>query len=429
MEVLSLGEKIKKLRKDKNLTLKELAGDRITAAQISHIERDKSHTSYEVLEYLSERLDVSVEYLLENKEIQSKKIVENLIVESEILVKTNKFEKAEMKLNKAIDICEEFELDDIGKCYFLIADIRKREHNLDDAIEKIQKALYFFIKNEDKTNIFLSYIKIGEVYIDREIHIVAIDYLKLAQQMLGSIKDENSITKEEFSDSVKRLYNNFVTCYSRDNNPENALIYIQKLEEIDQIKPKQLNELLIEAESLFKVGNYDSSKEVYEEALKIVNEDESKDIMADIYFNMADVYTKSGDVENALVYSNKAFEINKNSQDDKLIKSLFRVTDAYINKKDYDLAIKYCKIALATALRNRDKKTEFEALKKYSHIMLKKGDINAALENLVKSAEIAENLQDKKELYDLYVELGMMYENISDEKQFYYYKKAINIVK
>ena len=47
MNILSLGEKIKKLRKEKNMTLKELAGDRITAAQISHIERDKSHTSSE----------------------------------------------------------------------------------------------------------------------------------------------------------------------------------------------------------------------------------------------------------------------------------------------------------------------------------------------------------------------------------------------
>ena len=70
MNILSLGEKIKKLRKEKNMTLKELAGDRITAAQISHIERDKSHTSYELLEYLSERLDVSIDYLLETKEMQ-----------------------------------------------------------------------------------------------------------------------------------------------------------------------------------------------------------------------------------------------------------------------------------------------------------------------------------------------------------------------
>ena len=95
MNILSLGEKIKKLRKEKNMTLKELAGDRITAAQISHIERDKSHTSHELLEYLAYQLDVSVDYLLETKEMQSKKITDNLILQSEILIKCNDLEKAE----------------------------------------------------------------------------------------------------------------------------------------------------------------------------------------------------------------------------------------------------------------------------------------------------------------------------------------------
>ena len=87
MEILSLGEKIKKLRKEKSLTLKELAGDRITAAQISHIERDKSHTSYELLEYLANKLEVSVDYLIETKDMQAKKITDNLIIQSEIYIK------------------------------------------------------------------------------------------------------------------------------------------------------------------------------------------------------------------------------------------------------------------------------------------------------------------------------------------------------
>ena len=69
MDILSLGEKIKRLRKERNMTLKELAGDRITAAQISHIERDKSNTSHELLEYLSHQLEVSIDYLLETKEM------------------------------------------------------------------------------------------------------------------------------------------------------------------------------------------------------------------------------------------------------------------------------------------------------------------------------------------------------------------------
>ena len=110
MNILSLGEKIKKLRKEKNLTLKELAGDRITAAQISHIERDKSHTSQELLEYLANQLDVSVDYLLETKEMQSKKLTDNLILKGEILIKCNDLEKAENQLNEVIKICDEYKV-------------------------------------------------------------------------------------------------------------------------------------------------------------------------------------------------------------------------------------------------------------------------------------------------------------------------------
>ena len=105
MEILSLGEKIKKLRKEKSLTLKELAGDRITAAQISHIERDKSHTSYELLEYLANKLEVSVDYLIETKDMQAKKITDNLIIQSEIYIKCKDFQKAKEEINKAMNIC------------------------------------------------------------------------------------------------------------------------------------------------------------------------------------------------------------------------------------------------------------------------------------------------------------------------------------
>ena len=45
MEILSLGEKIKRRRKELNMTLKDLAGDRITPGQISLVESGKSNPS------------------------------------------------------------------------------------------------------------------------------------------------------------------------------------------------------------------------------------------------------------------------------------------------------------------------------------------------------------------------------------------------
>jgi len=74
MEILSLGEKIKKRRKELDLTLKNLAGDRITAGQISLIESGKSNPSMDLLEYLAGALKVSVEHLMETEETQASKI-------------------------------------------------------------------------------------------------------------------------------------------------------------------------------------------------------------------------------------------------------------------------------------------------------------------------------------------------------------------
>ncbi|EOU1975017.1 helix-turn-helix transcriptional regulator, partial [Clostridium perfringens] len=74
MEILSLGEKIKRRRKELNMTLKELAGERITPGQISLVESGRSNPSMDLLEYIAITLNTSVEYLMETEKTQAEKI-------------------------------------------------------------------------------------------------------------------------------------------------------------------------------------------------------------------------------------------------------------------------------------------------------------------------------------------------------------------
>ena len=74
MDILSLGEKIKKRRKELNMTLKDLAGERITPGQISLVESGRSNPSMDLLEYLSKQLKTSIEYLMESEATQAKRI-------------------------------------------------------------------------------------------------------------------------------------------------------------------------------------------------------------------------------------------------------------------------------------------------------------------------------------------------------------------
>ena len=71
MEILTLGEKIKRRRKELEMTLKDLAGDRITPGQISLVESGRSNPSMDLLEYLANSLHTSVEYLMESEETQA----------------------------------------------------------------------------------------------------------------------------------------------------------------------------------------------------------------------------------------------------------------------------------------------------------------------------------------------------------------------
>ncbi|MBS5788684.1 MAG: helix-turn-helix transcriptional regulator [Clostridioides difficile] len=425
MEILSLGEKIKKLRKEKNMTLKELAGDRITAAQISHIERDKSHTSYDLLEYLSEKLGVSVEYLLENKEIQSKKLTDNLILKIEIYINTDKLYEAEETINKTLEICKKYDLvENYGRCSFLLANIRLKQDQFDSSVVNFEKALYFFIRKNDTISIFNCYLNIGKVYMKQKLYSVAITHFKFAEEIIG----ENEF--EDFN-AYKDLYSNMALCFIKINKPDKSLYYVEKVNELDCKNgvESEVELLVLKANSLFKLGKLEESMVLFKKALKLLDSDNNKNILANVYLNISDVYSHTGNVDKVIEYSQKAYDIKTDSCDDHMMEGLFKIIDAYIQKGDFSIAKKYCKLALASSIKNKDKISEYKVLKKYSDICREQGESNLSVEYLTKSIDIVSILGEKKVLAGMYIDLGRIYSDISKDKELEYYQKGLDMYK
>ena len=425
MNILSLGEKIKKLRKEKNMTLKELAGDRITAAQISHIERDKSHTSHELLEYLANQLDVSVDYLLETKEMQSKKLTDNLILQSEILIKCNELEKAENQLREAKEICNEYKiLDNYGKCNFLLADINFKKDKYSESVISYEKALHCFIRNNDKEKVFRCYLNIGKIYMLEEFYKGAVIQFDFAENVLEQIQLEDT-------DMYKDLYSKIAYCYIKLNDNEKSLYYTKKMDEVDlkNNPEEELNVLMLKANNLLNLGEYETSKEYLKKALKILDKDKNKTELASIYLTISDVYKDMEDLDKVLEYSQKAYDIKKNDEDEYMMNSLFRIIETYISNDDYDMAKRYCKIALASAIKNKSKFNEFKILKYYSDMHKALNENIVAIEYLQKCINIITELNDKKILADLYINLGELYSYSSKDKELEYYQKGVYIYK
>jgi len=81
----SLGERIKQLRKQKKMTLAELAGDRLTKGMLSLIENGKAQPSMESLRYIAERVGVEVSTLLDDGDVEN---LRELLLEIETEYKT-----------------------------------------------------------------------------------------------------------------------------------------------------------------------------------------------------------------------------------------------------------------------------------------------------------------------------------------------------
>ncbi|OOM79191.1 helix-turn-helix transcriptional regulator [Clostridium sp. BL-8] len=66
MEILSTGEKIKRARIFKGITLKELCEDKISIAKMSCIENGKIKADKELLKYIAKKIEIDLEYLIED---------------------------------------------------------------------------------------------------------------------------------------------------------------------------------------------------------------------------------------------------------------------------------------------------------------------------------------------------------------------------
>ncbi|MGG0670932.1 helix-turn-helix transcriptional regulator [Lederbergia citrisecunda] len=100
----TLGERIRSLRKQRNMTLEALAGEQLTKAMLSYIENNKANPSMESLSYIAKRLGVEVSQLLEEVNLQELrdllKVVEKLF--------TAGFDESKDKYVKIIDLIEPY---------------------------------------------------------------------------------------------------------------------------------------------------------------------------------------------------------------------------------------------------------------------------------------------------------------------------------
>lgn len=95
-----VGENIKRIRKAKKMTISDLAGEQISRGMISLIENGKTHPSIERLQYLADKLNVTVSDLLGN---YTKSELQQIIFEAKSLIENQSFEEVLLLISPILE--------------------------------------------------------------------------------------------------------------------------------------------------------------------------------------------------------------------------------------------------------------------------------------------------------------------------------------
>ena len=331
MEILSLGEKIKRRRKELNMTLKDLAKDRITPGQISLVESGRSNPSMDLLEYLSSSLNTTVEYLMESEESQAEKISRyySQVAESYILIED--YSKGEEYIQEALKYTETYNLEyRKAKILYLrgLTNILKGELTL--AQQFFLSANVIFIKNNNYEEIIQTFLNLGRITLDLKAYNSASSYLRQAEK----VYTDNNIGNDYV---LGKIYYYMSKTYFAIEDTENAKEYAYlakgKFEQIYD-KKEYAKTLLHISEEYSDKGDLANAIKFSDKTLKIYEEVNRINNLSSIENNLGKMFYDFEKIEESFKHYKLAKEIIGNQNDKLFVETTLNMCKNHIKLKN-----------------------------------------------------------------------------------------------
>lgn len=185
-----LGSRIKKLRKEKKMTLAELAGDRLTKGMLSLIENGKAKPSMDSLHYIAEQLNVDISTLVNDNQIEE--IRELLLnVEEQYYNIKDPYNKKEIEMIehilKKINVFQE-QLTGNNYEEIRLLDLKLRLIaliNPDELqVEEMYRVIHLYEKIHAYSRLVNCYLFLASVAFNKNDYIKALHYLQRAESRI-----------------------------------------------------------------------------------------------------------------------------------------------------------------------------------------------------------------------------------------------------
>lgn len=425
MKILSLGEKIKLRRKELNLTLKALAGDRITAGQISLIESGKSNPSMDLLEYLASSLNVTVEYLMETDETQAEKICiyhEN-VAGTKIL--NNDLDEAEENIRNSLYYAQKYKLEKrIAKDLYLKGLIHSKKEEYSEAQKDLLTANAIFIKNNLYEEIVNTFLLLGKITLKLKAYHSAYSYFQQSEK----IYEDNKLGNEFL---IGEIYYYIACTYFKLGVIDKSIEYCFKSDEkfgnMDN-KKDYANKMLSMAKEYFQNNNINNAIKYSKVSLKVFKEMDNVYYLSKIENDLGKLFSEFDNVNKSFSHLYKARDIRERTKDNMIIETLCNICENYIKLKD-DVKAKEVLVEILNHIENGEKKSLCDYYLLKYRVELLEGKIEEAEQTLVQTLNYVKKQNFNKLHAEIALMLGKFYiDNGRDEEAKKYLDDGVKVL-
>ncbi len=419
MEVLTPGEKIKKLRVDIGLKQEDITNGEVSKSLVSMIERNKRGLTWSVASSIADCLnkyyknmgkEITPEFLMETEvDCVTKEIHEDLaFLKEQVALKNCDLKLTSQAIDKIMGLVNQWNLHKEKMELLLIrGDFFYYSYQYNCAIRDYSDVLIYYVEEKRYDDMAKVYNYIGSCYhmlmmIDQAIN----NYSKAYDITV----EHNILNKEKIRMQASL---NLIICYRKIQKYDMALQNINKLKETqwknNQFYNKYYGQLfLLEANTYRELNNNERAEKLYNKLIQMQDE-LSVNTLFLAYENYAICCIKYNEIEKALDNVEKAFNLIEQVNPNESLWIYLTKSKCYLESDRYDKALDTLNegIVLARELNNNEMVINFRFTLAETYILLK--DYDNALNHL-RDAEkfiIKSNINAKEN--DLNILLGEVY--------------------
>ncbi len=403
MEILSAGEKIKRTRIYKGLTLKDICEDKISVSKMSCIENNKVEPEEWILEVIVDKLELNMEYLKHSVRAQIEENIEKFNSNNEIILLD--------EILHNVDYSEKYEYHDLTCKLFQILFEYYLNHGMTSELSTTIPRYYNACqKSKDErlhTNYYMYIAKY--LYSNKEFS-QAGSYISTVRNKLEELNLKQSI------EYIKATYNQAVI-YIQCGNMEKAKEIAEDLKEILSFNHDEfVNAEIYKVLTIIEIYLEGHDVERYrEESFKRYGN--MLDKKAAAYFDIAEAMIINDMKDDGIGYVIKALKSYPRNNKEQVCDFLINGVEFLIKCEYYDEAIECIEEVLNVSIERNlvpgmDKAYYYKAtiLEKQKNYIMAESYIMLSLDALLKYG-------NKSDICKRYMKIGKMYHNMGEVKE------------